>query len=184
MHSSRRDAFKVVNSEPIAKVLSDGKIDFLRVYRARDNKKRVVLDKSFNDKVALVKFYPGQDPSILDYYALKYKGIVIEASGLGHLPVSEAGEKSWIPKLKRHIRNGLVVCVAAQTLYGRVDPYVYSNGRELLGAGVIFLEDMLPETALVKLGFVLGHYGWKGKVKEKMLENFSGELNDRLGIEF
>jgi hypothetical protein len=29
---------------------------------------------------------------------------------------------------------------------------------------------------MVKLGFVLGHYGWKGKVKEKMLENMAGEL--------
>jgi len=61
---------------------------------------------------------------------------------------------------------------------------VYTNGRELLDAGVIFLEDMLPETALMKLGWVLGHHGWKGKAKEKMLENVAEELNDRLGIEF
>ena len=47
---------------------------------------------------------------------------------------------------------------------------------------MIFLEDILPETALVKLGFVLGHYGWKMKVKEKMLENFSGEFNERLAV--
>jgi glutamyl-tRNA(Gln) amidotransferase subunit D len=82
--------------------------------------------------------------------------------------------------LKKHIKNGLVVCGAAQTIYGRLDPLVYSNGRELIDAGVIFLEDMLAETAFVKLGFVLGHYGWKSNVKEKMLENMSGELNKRL----
>ena len=39
---------------------------------------------------------------------------------------------------------------------------------------------MLSETALVKLGWVLGHYGWKAHVKEKMLENIAGEFNDRL----
>jgi hypothetical protein len=39
---------------------------------------------------------------------------------------------------------------------------------------------MLSETALVKLGWVLGHYGWKKDVKEKMLYSFAGELNDRL----
>ena len=72
--------------------------------------------------------------------------------------------------------------MTTQCSYGRVDPFVYSNGRELLDAGVIFLEDMLGESALVKLGWVLGHYGWKGKIKEKMLENFSGELNDRLRV--
>ena len=177
MHSSRRDAFKVINDKPIAKVWPD-RVEFISKYKIR-HKGPVDLDASFLDKIALVKFYPSQDPDILDYYALKYRGIVVESAGLGHLPVSEAGH-NWIPKLKKHIREGFVVCAAAQTVYGRLDPLVYSNGRELLDAGVIFLEDMLAETAFVKLGFVLGHHGWKGKVKEKMLEDFAGELNKRL----
>jgi len=179
MHSSRRDAFKPINSEPIARVYPD-KVEFLSSFRAR-NKEKVELDKEFSDKVALVKFYPGQDASILDFYALKYKGIVVEGSGLGHLPVSESAH-NWIPALKKHIKNGFVVCVTTQCINGRVDPYVYSNARELLDAGVIFLEDMLSETALVKLGWVLGHYGWKAHVKDKMLENVAGELNERLGV--
>ncbi|MEK6888921.1 MAG: Glu-tRNA(Gln) amidotransferase subunit GatD [Nanoarchaeota archaeon] len=177
MHSSRRDAFKPVNTEPIARVYPD-KIEFLKAYKKKSTKK-TELDKDHTDKVALVKFYPGQDSSILDFYALKYKGIVVEVSGLGHLPVGEA-KNNWIPKLKKLIKEGFVVCAAAQTINGRLDPLVYSNGRELIDAGVIFLEDMLAETAFVKLGFVLGHYGWKKNVKEKMLENMAGELNERL----
>lgn len=178
MHSSKRDAFKPINTEPIAKVFPD-KIEFLSKFKARNSGKSE-LDTAYSDKIALVKFYPGQKPDILGFYALKYKGIVVEAAGLGHLPVSET-EHSWIPTLKKHIKNGFVVCAAAQTIYGRLDPYVYSNGRELIDAGVIFLEDMLAETAFVKLGFVLGHYGWKTNVKEKMLENFAGEVSERLG---
>jgi glutamyl-tRNA(Gln) amidotransferase subunit D len=104
-------------------------------------------------------------------------------SGLGHLPVSES-ENNWIPALKKQIRNGMVVCMTSQCLFGRVDGYVYSNGRELLDAGVIFLEDMLPETAFVKLGWVLGHHGWKTKVKEKMLENVAGEFSSVLSTRF
>jgi glutamyl-tRNA(Gln) amidotransferase subunit D len=181
LHSSRRDAFKPVNIGPLAKVYVD-KVEWLRDYSPR-NSGEVKLDLDYSDKVALVKFYPGQDSSILDFYALKYKGLVIEGSGLGHLPVSES-EDSWIPRVKKHIRNGMVVCLAGQSVFGRVDPYVYSNGRELLDAGVIFLEDMLAETAFVKLGWVLGHRGWKGKAKEKMLENISGELNERIGKDF
>lgn len=177
MHSSRRDAFKPINTTPIAKVWSD-KVEFLKAYRKKSGRK-CELDKDYTDKVALVKFYPGQDSSILDFYALKYKGIVIEAAGLGHLPVSEA-KHNWIPKLKKLIKEGFVVCVAGQTINGRVDGLVYSNGRELIDAGVIFLEDMLAETAFVKLGYVLGHFGWKKNVKEKMLENMNGELNERL----
>jgi glutamyl-tRNA(Gln) amidotransferase subunit D len=180
LHSSRRDAFKVVNTEPIAKVWAD-KVEFISEYRPR-NKEKTELDIEYSDKVALVKYYPGQDSSILDFYALKCKGIVVEAVGLGHLPVSEA-PNNWLPRLKHHIKNGFVVCAAPQTIFGRLDPYVYSNGRELLDAGVIFLGDMLAETALVKLGWVLGHYGWKSKVKEKMLENISGEINERLEVQ-
>ncbi|MBM3233269.1 MAG: Glu-tRNA(Gln) amidotransferase subunit GatD [Candidatus Liptonbacteria bacterium] len=179
MHSSRRDAFQPINCEPIAKVWPD-KIEFISEYRKSPGGK-TVLDTSFTDKVALVKFYPGQDPSILDLYALKFKGVVIEVGGLGHLPPSEA-KHNWVPALKKHIRQGLVICAAAQTIYGRLDPFVYSNGREIVDAGVIFLDDMLPETAMVKLGWVLGHFGWKGKVKEKMKENVSGELNERIAV--
>jgi glutamyl-tRNA(Gln) amidotransferase subunit D len=177
MHSSRRDAFKVINDIPIAKVW-ENKIEFLREYNIR-NEKKCIVDKNYTDKIALIKFYPGQTPDVLDYYALKYKGVVIEGSGLGHLPVGESGN-SWIPTLKKHIRQGFVVCVTTQCINGRVDPWVYANGRELMDAGVIFLEDMLAETALVKLGFVLGHHGWKGKAKEKMLENISGEIGKKL----
>src|SRR3989338_5071455 len=177
LHSSRRDAFQSVNAKPLAKVFPD-KVEFLEKYRKSGNSKPEV-DVLFSDKVALIKFYPGQDPSILDFYALKYKGIVLEGTGLGHVSVSDSLH-SWIPTLKRHIKSGLVVCMTTQTLFGRVDPYVYSTARELLDAGVIYLEDMLPETAFVKLGFVLGHYGWKVHVKEKMLENMAGEIGGRL----
>jgi glutamyl-tRNA(Gln) amidotransferase subunit D len=180
MHTSRRDTFKPINTTPIAKVWTD-KIEFLSEYRLRDNKKKVTLDVNFSDKVALVKFYPGQKPEILDYYLKEgYKGLVFEVSGLGHLPVSEA-KHNWIAKLKKLIKSGVFVCAAAQTYYGRLNPKVYSNGRELEEIGVVFLEDMLPETAFVKLGWVLGHRGWKVKIKEKMLENISGEFSEMLG---
>lgn len=177
LHTSRRDAFKPINTEPLAKVWPE-KVAFLGTFKARHSG-TTELDASFSDKVALVKFYPGQSPDVLDFYALKYKGIIVEASGLGHLPVSESAT-NWIPTLKKHIKKGFVVCAASQTMYGRLNPLVYSNGRELANSGVIFLEDMLAETALVKLGWVLGHYGWKKHVAEKMLENVAGEFNPLL----
>ena len=175
LHSSRRDAFKVVNGKPFAKIFSD-RIEILREHRIRNNNK-VKADTNFDDKVALLKFYPGQDPSILDYYMKnKYKGIVIEFLGLGQ--ISTKGKNSWIKKLREVQKKEMVICAASQTIYGRLDPLVYSAGRDLLNAGVIYLEDMLSETAFVKLGWVLGHKGWN--VKEKMLENMHGEINGKL----
>jgi len=181
MHSSKRDAFKSINEKPIAKVYSD-KIEIFENYSSR-NKNKVKLDLKFEEKIALVKIYPGQDPDILDYYLKnKYKGIVLEMSGLGHVPTKKA-RLSWLKKLKEVQEKGLIICAAAQTVYGRLDPLVYSNGRELLETGIIYLEDMLAETAFVKLGWVLGHENWaknKELVRKKMLENIAGELNNRL----
>ena len=171
MHSSRRDAFKVINSKPFAKIFLNT-IEILKEHKIR-NKEKVKLDLKYEEKVALLKFYPGQNPKILDYYLKnKYKGIVIEMTGLGH--VSE----SWIKKIKELINKGIVICGVSQCINGRVDGLVYSTGRALMKTGVIYLEDMLAETAFVKLGWVLGHEEWN--VREKMLENISGELNERL----
>ena len=181
LHSSRRDAFKVVNAKPFAKIFPD-KIERISEYKLR-NKNKAVVDSKFEEKIALVKVYPGQDADILDYYVKKgYKGIVLELSGLGHAP-SKRARNAWTLKLKEVQGKGIVVCAVSQCIYGRVDPLVYSNGREILATGVIYLEDMLAETAFVKLGWVLGHDEWKKNkkmIKEKMLENISGELNNRL----
>jgi glutamyl-tRNA(Gln) amidotransferase subunit D len=188
LHTSRRDAFKVVNDTPIAKVNvsdSEGNVEILKSYNRR-NKNKVKSDIKFEEKVALVKFYPGQPEDILDFYAKEgYKGIVVEFAGIGQGATSDS-RNSWIKKIKELTSKGIFICATSQTIYGRVDPYVYSAGRELKDAGVIYLEDMLSETAFVKLGWVLGHKEWsssKEKVKEKMLENISGEFNKRLGFE-
>jgi len=66
LHASRRDAFKAVNDEPIARVYPE-RLEILNSYHPR-NKDKPKLDLKFEEKVALVKVYPGQDPGILDYY--------------------------------------------------------------------------------------------------------------------
>ncbi len=181
LHSSRRDAFKVVNSEPFAKIFPD-RIIKISDYKTR-SKDKAKIDAVFEDKVALLKFYPGQNPDILDYYVKnKYKGLVVEFLGLGQIAAKGARE-NWISKLKEVQNKGMIVCAAAQTIYGRLDPYVYSSAREILETGVIYLEDMLSEVAFVKLGWVLGHREWAKSreiVKEKMLENASHEISRRL----
>jgi len=180
MHSSSRDAFKPINCMPIAKISKD-KIEILRKYNkkktGRENK--IELDAIFEDKVGLVKFYPGQNPEILEHYLKEgYRGLIIEMSGLGH--VLTEGKNDWLPILKKVIEKGMIVCAAGQTIYGRLDPLVYSPGRELKKAGVIYLGDMLSETAFVKLGWVLGKKNKKEEIEKLMLQNIAGEFNERL----
>jgi glutamyl-tRNA(Gln) amidotransferase subunit D len=182
MHSSRRDTFRPINSQPIAKVWPN-KIEMISEFKPRDNGRKVEVVNKFTSKVALVKFYPGQDPEILEHYLDKgYKGVVIEMSGLGHVLTGEA-KNNWLPKLRKVIREGMIVCAAPQTLYGRLDSWVYSVGREIADTGVIYLGDMLPETAFAKLSLILGEKSLsktKELVRENMLRNWSGEFNNKI----
>jgi len=182
MHTTRRDAFKTVNAQPFAKIWPDGKIERLREdYHKRGNHK-VTADTKFEPHVALLKAYPGAEPGIIDYYAgKKYKGIVIEAMALGHVPTQTPEKaKSWIPHVAKAVKKGITIGVASQSIYGRTHPHVYANLRLLEEAGAVHLEDMLPETAYVKLGFVLGHEKRPEEVKRLMLTNLAGEINPRL----
>lgn len=181
MHTSRRDAFKVVNCEPFAEI-SKNDFKILRSFNARSDVK-VKSDSKYLEKVAMIKVYPGQDPAILDYYEKEgYLGIILEVTGIGQVPSKEA-RFNWLPKIKKIVDGGVFVCAVPQTIYGRLNPNVYSAGRELNNTGIIFLEDMLAETAFVKLSWVLGHKTWakdKNKIKEKMLENSLGEFSERI----
>jgi len=69
--------------------------------------------------------------------------------------------------------------MTSQANYGRVDPYVYSTGRALANHGVVYLEDMLPETAYVKLSWVLGQTNNIEKVRHLMVSNIRGEYSKK-----
>lgn len=180
MHTSRRDAFRPINELPLAKVWPNGKIEKLnKNFKKRNNKQKVRLDTKFEPKVAILKAYPGSEPGIIDYLVKKgYRGFVIEAGALGHVPTF--ARKSWIETVKKHVGNGIPFVTASQTLYGRINPNVYVNLRKLYHeAGAIPGEDILPETAYVKLGWVLGHTTKPEKVREMMLTNYAGEITKR-----
>ena len=176
MHSSKRDAFKTINSKSIAEI-SKEKFQILKEFNAR-NEGKVKLDTKYTNKVATIKIHPGKNPSIIEYYENKgYKGLILELTGLGNIP-GKNSENNWLPRIKKAIQNGMIICATPQTIYGRLNPNVYATGRNLQKTGIIFLEDMLSETALIKLSWVLAHPKWDPK--EKMLENISGEFNDKL----
>ncbi len=179
MHTSRRDAFRPINNKPIAKITEDGKIEYVSEYR-RPSSEKIELRAGYEPKVALIKFYPNSDPSIVDYYAsLGYKGAIIEGTGLGHVAVAPRDPKfAWLDHIKKAVDNGMIIGVTSQCLYGRVSSTVYRNLRLLSNAGAIHCEDMLPEVALVKLGFLLGNY--KKEEAEKLLNvNLVGEITKR-----
>lgn len=186
MHTSRRDAFRPVNNKPIARLSMGGGIEYLSDYRKMTGRKgKVRAVTGFEPKVALVKFYPNSDPDLLEYYSSKgYKGIIIEATGLGHVAVSPNDARySWVPHIRKAIDDGLVVGVTSQCLNGRVNRYVYSNLRRVSETGAVYCEDMLPEVALVKLGWLLGNYK-KDEATAMLDKNIAGEITERTEVDW
>jgi glutamyl-tRNA(Gln) amidotransferase subunit D len=183
MHSTRRDAFRSINEPPLAKIYQDGKISILNKNHKKRNDKKVIADIKFEPRIALLKAYPGSEPEILEFLVKKgYKGFVIEGTGMGHVPTNS--DKSWIPVIKKLTKRGIPVVVATQTIYGRTNTNVYTNLRILFHeAGAIPACDMLPETAYVKLGWVLGHTKKMDNVREMMMTNIAGEITERTEIE-
>jgi glutamyl-tRNA(Gln) amidotransferase subunit D len=172
MHTSRRDAFQSINTRPVAKVLYPSlEIEWLS-WRYKRGERELTLRDRLEEKVVLLKFFPGLSAEILDFFYSKgYRGFVIEGTGLGHVSTD------WIETLKRICEDSVVV-MTSQCLYGRVCDRVYDTGRDLLRVGVIEGEDMLPETALVKLMFLLGNYDIE-KAKRLVRVNLVGEIEPR-----
>lgn len=175
MHTSRRDAFRPINELPLAKVYPEGKIEVLNDNYRKKGEGKTVVDDKFEEKIAIIQIFPGMDGEVIDFFVNRgYKGIVLAATALGHVP------QSIFPNIEKAMKKNIPVIIASQTLYGRVHPLVYSALRNLsITLKCIFVEDMLPETAYVKLGWVLGHTTKLEEVKEMMLKNVAGEINDR-----
>jgi glutamyl-tRNA(Gln) amidotransferase subunit D len=176
MHTSRRDTFRSINSRPLALVDPFKKdMELIEKEYIPRSKEEPILMNGFDKKVALIYSYPGIDPEILEFFIeKKYRGIVIAGTGFGHVP------EYMIPVIRKAINNNIAVAVTSQTLYGRVNLSVYQTGREMLRAGVIPCEDMLPETAYVKLSWTLYRTDNIESVRKIMLTNYVYEMNPRL----
>ncbi|MDD2531760.1 MAG: Glu-tRNA(Gln) amidotransferase subunit GatD [Candidatus ainarchaeum sp.] len=176
MHTSRRDAFKPINDTPIALIdyrtkeikWIKEKIDFEK------QKGEFKLRNNFEEKVGLIKMHPFITEKEINYYKKeKYKGLIIEGTGLGHTPIRE--NDSFIKALKELIESECIIGITSQCLHGRVNSTVYTNLRKVASIGAIYCEDMLPETALMKLSWLLGNYSKEETIK-MLSKNLRGEI--------
>ncbi len=173
-HTSRRDTFKSINTEPLAKVENGNVTMLTQDYRRRGNSRKLVLKPEFEEKVALLKFHPSFNPDIIDHLVSKgYRGLVLEGTGLGHI------SHACLDPVRQAVEKGVIVAMTSQCIWGRVDMNVYDTGRDFLNAGVIPLEDMLSETALVKLMWTLGQTGKRDEAKKLLTTNIAGEISPR-----
>ncbi len=184
MHTSRRDAFKPVNDVPIARInYNTREIEFIKKdYPKRNPAAKTVFRTKLEEKTAIIKTHPNIKAGIFDYLRkAKTKGLVIEGTGLGQIPIGTPNELcTENPKIKKAleklIKSGCTVVMTSQCIFGRVQMHVYDDAVELVKMGVIPGNDMLPETAFLKLAWLLGNFP-KEQGRKLIQENLRGELN-------
>jgi len=174
MHSSYRSTFRTIGDTPIATVTRDKITPIKQNYNRRRNDRKVTILPYFEEKVALLYYYPNMQPDMI--YSLidnGYKGIVIAGTGLGHV------NKPLYPAIKKCQEVGIPIYMTVQTLWGYVHMFVYDTGRDLMNFGIIPAENMLPEVAIVKLSWVLGQTDDLEKIRELMMTPIANDITKR-----
>ncbi|HSU73211.1 MAG TPA: Glu-tRNA(Gln) amidotransferase subunit GatD [Candidatus Binatia bacterium] len=185
LHSSRRDAFKPINSAPWARVDPQSKrINYFRTDYPRKSGTFVV--KPFKETLQVGILFIHTNMYAEQFACYKgWNGLVLAGTGLGHIPMSEIDAETKehakiFNAVKDIIKSGTVVAMATQTLFGQVDMNVYAPGRKLQEAGVIGnLTDLHPETAFIKLAWLLSNYP-KDEAQALYTTNIAGELSERI----
>lgn len=185
-HTSRRDAFESIDRLPIATVKNavlkiQSQFVKMEIPKRSYNDDAVIseglennfeVESKFDPRVTLIKYYPGLDPNLIAY-AVKTgsRAIVLEGTGLGHV-----GRK-FFPEIAKAIKSGVLIFMTSQCIWGRTNMKVYDTGRDLIELGVVPLEDMTPETAVVKAMWVMANSHDNAEAVRMMGKNIANEIS-------
>ncbi len=171
MHSTRRDAFRGINTQPLAIIsANNGKpsIQLSETYSAElelpITREVTATPDKYETEIRIPQFIAG--PWLVSEHIdaimnIGCQAIVIHGTGLGHLPIDDpegdAPENTLVWRsLTRAINREVPVVIVNQCINGPIDMNVYSKGRKqmqmgILGHGII----APPETVVAKLHWAL-----------------------------
>ena len=171
VRASGFSAFESVNARYAGLVSNRGLVLDNRVLPAHKGEPQLKTDISSD--VFLLKLTPGLSPKIFDaLVSMGYKGIVIEAFGLGGVNVLHQG----LQGIRNAVDAGISVVVTTQCLYDSSDLQVYQVGNKLLELGVIQGRDMTTEAAITKLMWGLGQGYTHEEIARLFATNLTGEI--------
>ena len=171
VRASGFSAFESVNARYAALVSNRGLVVDEEILPKMDGEPRLCTDISRN--VFLLKLTPGLNPAVFDMLAaMGYKGIVIEAFGLGGMNVLNKGLRG----IQRCVEDGVSVVVTTQCLYDSSNLGVYQVGNKLLDMGVIQGRDMTSEAAMTKLMWAIGQGMSPDEIAALFNRSLAGEV--------
>ena len=171
VRASGFSAFESVNARYAAQVSNLGLVVDQEVLPRQRGEARLCTDVC--KEVFLLKLTPGLNPAVFDMLAaMGYKGIVIEAFGLGGINVLGKSLRG----IRRAVEDGVSVVVTTQCLYDSSDLRVYQVGNKLLDLGVVQGRDMTSEAAMTKLMWAIGQGMSPEEIKNLFEISLAGEI--------
>lgn len=128
----------------------------------------------YNSNIIIFSLFPGIHREVVEKVleAKELKGIIFRTFGAGNAP-----QKKWlIDALSRATSEGKIIINITQCAGGSVHMERYETGLQLLEAGVISGRDSTVEASLTKLMYLLGKDLTTDEVRQRMGENFAGEI--------
>lgn len=164
------DAFKSVNYPVVAEIkhnrISYNQSVYSHFRRQRNDYAQSLLATSvateIEERIFVLKLFPGLDPTIFDYLKDNMKGVIIESYGIG-------GVSSEILDIATKVHEltdaGIAVVLTTQCLQEGVNLHLYEVSRSMPLDKIIYGNDMNTEALVPKLMWALGHSGDPIEVK-------------------
>ena len=176
MHSTRRNAFQMVNGERISEITINRE-GLSHTPVSLTSKREVSAPTKYDTNIKIAQFIAGPhlySDLVNSAISSGYSAVVIHGTGLGHLPIENPnGDAPENEELYNTIKSCQIpIIIANQCINGPVDLNVYSKGRNQQDIGVLgHGGTSSPEALLVKIHWALSN----GKDLSILSENLCGE---------
>ena len=166
-------AFRSINRDVVGSVIQD-RFEAGSLYVQQIHQRSI---QTVDERVLALRIYPGinLDAMFIAITSSDVRGVVIElyASATG----PDTGDQFSVPTFIRRCveRNIIVTTAVSQTAVNNGN--TYETTVAIKQAGGLFLRDMLPETATVKLMWALAQSENPDVVRKLMLTPIAGELS-------